>query len=548
MLPKKVTYHRNTGAQQMSVEDRTVPDVNTRQPRPTAAIEQSPTRGRRLETLGWVAVTLGAVGGSGGSAFDSPAAWLTMVVVGIALTVAGVWAIYRGRQHSTPVLGSLRELTPNERIVLFLRSFNDDSVFAQSAATRFRGLGPALWSDTTTAADVRTEEQQIAAAVAPFGRMVALGSPDDSLPALGAARAYASDDTWRSEVFAALGHAECVVLAAGSSRNLAWEVDQVVRADCPARLVLTVGHDQEQYARFRNALGSMFPRGLPAYPAVSLRQRLLRARSVRAVIWFDNDWTPHMQVLAGWIPFIGFAGRTQRTVRRSLGNVFRRAGLPTRVTPTIPRPAAVPVSITLLLSFYSLPLLFAVIAIRLFEKQLAGWVDGGSDARDLLSTFSGILFLILASILLTLGVVLGIWAWRMWRGGPLAITLARVWGVSLAVGMCVSLLGPSPSQDDQGSGPVSSSSSQQGSSDATEGGLFDDEYTSSPSESEWDSSDSSDSSAVITATDGETDTDIPEFPELLPLIPLLLCYLCFPLGVSYLLTRRDVREWVDSRL
>ncbi|MFH8349947.1 hypothetical protein [Streptomyces sp. NPDC018045] len=408
-------------------------------------IEQSPLRGRRLGALGWIALTLGS--GCLGIRFGNATDWggWGLLAAGVALVVAGVWGVLRGRRHLTPVLTSLQGLPADERIVLFLRAFSDDTGFSRVAALRWFLL--LFTSLLPTPAHLRTEEDQVGRAVAPFGRMVALGRPSDRLPRLGAERSYASDETWRAEVLAALDRAALVLLVAGAGRSLAWEVDQVVGRDDPTRLVLVVSRDRNQYARFRQALGGRFPNGLPDHPPARMRHRLLRGRYVRAAIWFDGDWTPHWEMLDGRFPLIGLARRTQRALPRALRTVYRRAGVPTRVTPTTPRPWAVKLSVPLIAAFWLIPVALPVLAAILAKAvgaALTDALDGTSGASaDAVTDASGDSFTLghdNAFDLLSTAWPMWLWVavvaafgYRVWRGGPYVIMMARIQGVFVPV-------------------------------------------------------------------------------------------------------------------
>jgi hypothetical protein len=454
--------------------------------RPVARIEQSPRRGRWLSILGWLAVAFAGAGASlAGSSLvpegKQAALWIVAVLV---LIVVGTWAVIRGRRHLTSVLPGLGALPPGERIVLFLRAFSDDAGFSKVPAFRsarsLLGYGP-------TPADVRTEEDQVARAVAPFGRMVALGSPSDRLPHVGADRSYASDEHWQSEVLAALDRANLVLLVARPGPSLAWEVEQVVRRNDPARLIILVTRDQHQYARFRESLGAFFPRGLPGYSKA--RIRILRRGHARAAIWFDNDWTPHLEVLRGGFPLIGFARRTQRALPRALRYVYQRAGVPLRLKPTVSRPRAVKFSVALVVAFW-----FGTGVCYAAPFGLAASAAGDSQPLVLL-----ILQNYLPLLLIQLP-VLGLWLYRVWRGGPVAITMIRVHGVFIGIGLLVVVVMTM--------------------AQATQSVLV---------------------SAVLLSALGLT-----WFLVLLVAV-LLIGVLGLP-AVTLLLVRQDVREWIDSRL
>ena len=60
-----------------------------------------------------------------------------------------------------------------------------------------------------------------------LGPFVALGSPEDYVPPMGALREYANDDTWQQE-FDRLAHkSRCIVAEVGSSDNVRWELEHV---------------------------------------------------------------------------------------------------------------------------------------------------------------------------------------------------------------------------------------------------------------------------------------------------------------------------------
>jgi hypothetical protein len=125
--------------------------------------------------------------------------------------------------------GRVTGLTDAQSSVLYLRSFAEDSVTAES---RPRGLNKFLSA-------LKTEEEQLAAAVAPVGPLVAIGRPGETLPELGALRLYVSDDQWQDVVIRWLKSARLVILrVAGNTEGLRWEISQAARLVPPERLVL----------------------------------------------------------------------------------------------------------------------------------------------------------------------------------------------------------------------------------------------------------------------------------------------------------------------
>ncbi|SFM56292.1 hypothetical protein SAMN05421805_101715 [Saccharopolyspora antimicrobica] len=263
----------------------------------------------------------------------------------------------------------------------------------------------------------------MARSVAPFGRMVALGKPGDRLPRTGAERAYATDEQWQDEILAALDRANLVLLAAGPGQSLEWEVRQVVARGAPGRLAVVITRDQHQYEDFRNSVGHLFPKGLPEHPPVRIRGKLFRSRYVRALIWFEPDWTPHLQKLNGRFPRIG--------VPRGLR--------PPGDRPTKPRPAVVTACVATFASFWpcaELAYLVVPVAIGMFGLG-PGEVTGllaltGNPTLD--TVFP------LTALTLLWAIPLVLWMRRALRGGPVAVLMLQIMSIFTGFVLLLSLV------------------------------------------------------------------------------------------------------------
>ncbi|MFF8963189.1 hypothetical protein ACF1BK_10630 [Streptomyces globisporus] len=391
-------------------------------------------------TTGWLLIILGAVWPE----FLVPDGFGWGIAAGLArlsLLVTGARLIHRGRQHTVPLLPSLQELPANQRVVLFLRSFKEDHMFSRSPWVLLSGGDP-------TPLDLLCEEDEIGRAFSPFGKMIALGSTSDRLPRLGSERHYASDGTWQAEVQAALSRSALVVLAVGAGRGLAWEVNELVTRYNPMRLVLLVNRDHQQYDQFRHSLGGFFPRGLPDYGAKRRNYHLPLSRYVRAAIWFDADWTPHWENLKPGIPLFN-RHRTRRALPRALRKVYERARLPLRSASTVPRPGAVKFSAALISLFLLGPASLFVLSTfgllsNMSESEIRERASGDPVETDFVNRFfehhdqgdalftgvAGKLFEV--SFLLIMIALFAIFVYRVWQGGPTAVTVARIASVSLS--------------------------------------------------------------------------------------------------------------------
>lgn len=383
--------------------------------RPAARIRQHRLWGRFLKVLGNIGLVIGA--GAGVDAWRAMhthpvtfglAPWPVELCVSAVTLMGGRWAVRQGQRHQEPVLRSMETLPDDEEIVLFLRAFADDKGLASIPS------GPPR--DAPWLSMPLTEEQQIGRATAPFGRLVALGRPSDKLPQAGAARHYASDHAWQTEVLTAMDRASLILLVCGPGRSLRWEAEQVVARNEPERLVLIGVRDAAQYASFKVANQDLFPKGLPdkfsAPPSGGHRAPTF----VCMVIWFDTDWTPHPVTLGAEDPDV----RVRKLIKvdawietafpLAMRQVFLRAG---RLIPGLPaeriyrRPAAVK----------------AAAAIYLLSlADLFFWGGGPADMGMVPAACLMLMFF-----------------FRVWQGGHLAVLFAYTFSME---GAFVCLLFP----------------------------------------------------------------------------------------------------------
>jgi hypothetical protein len=135
-----------------------------------------------------------------------------------------------------------------------------------------------------------TYEERLARTLRKVGRLVAVGDPTEGLPLLGAARTYATDEDWQERVDELTARASVVLLHAGESAGLGWEVRHVIELGAPERLILSLPLDagrkepsrQERYDAFRRTFGDVFPRPL------------LEKIGHCQFLYFDADWTPRL--------------------------------------------------------------------------------------------------------------------------------------------------------------------------------------------------------------------------------------------------------------
>lgn len=161
--------------------------------------------------------------------------------------------------------------------VLFLRPFDKDSGWdgaASFSVYRPRTWRKALLLTPTNLTALFLEmtgrnsfEQVLAFVTRKIGPMVAIGEPGNP-PILGAKNIYVGDDNWQEEVIELAQRSKLVVLTAGTSPRVLWEVGTVVEQVPPQRLLLNIpgstrGERKENYEKFSQAAQGLFPFGLP---------------------------------------------------------------------------------------------------------------------------------------------------------------------------------------------------------------------------------------------------------------------------------------------
>jgi hypothetical protein len=240
--------------------------------------------GRLLIVMGYVGVVLGTVGVCALAIEASrPDIRLGATAGGALLFLGGRIAILRGRKLMLVSAPVAHPRGDNPRgPVLYLRSFQDDPLTARIPPTP----------------RIQTEEEMLANVLRDVGPVTAIGRPGEPLPELGASRFYVSNAEWQQAVTDLLRRAVLVVARAGATDGLRWELEQIVRRVDPARLVLLLPFQGDEYETFR-ARAAIFPHGLPERFTIGAWTRgELDGLSLYALVRFDEDWTPNLVKLS----------------------------------------------------------------------------------------------------------------------------------------------------------------------------------------------------------------------------------------------------------
>jgi hypothetical protein len=124
--------------------------------------------------------------------------YCVLILGAILLPLASVKCFVHAKRLRSP---SALEILASERRppVVYFRPFTADV-----------GAKPRRFDSTT-------EEEAIAYALNDIGPLVAIGTPEETLPSLGAARMYVDNEKWREAALDLLGRAAVVIMRIGST-------------------------------------------------------------------------------------------------------------------------------------------------------------------------------------------------------------------------------------------------------------------------------------------------------------------------------------------
>ena len=130
-------------------------------------------------------------------------------------------------------------------------------------------------------------ERALERALRPLGPVVAVGEPGERIPPVGAARLYITNEHWQEVVRQLITQAQVVVMRIGDTEGWWWELEQLVKANDPTKLVMFLPPGDrfdillsDNYEKFRLRADTILPRALPD-------------NANGLFICFKDDWPPY---------------------------------------------------------------------------------------------------------------------------------------------------------------------------------------------------------------------------------------------------------------
>ena len=138
-------------------------------------------------------------------------------------SLLGFFLLLRARRYFQVDADSLLAVDQRPPI-LFLRSFDDDE------KQKFFTAEKALLDFSL--------ETRLSNHFSRFGPFIAIGSPKEAVPQLGASRVLLSDEEWQPRVIGWMREAELIIMYSGKTHWVNWELRQIVENGCATRLIL----------------------------------------------------------------------------------------------------------------------------------------------------------------------------------------------------------------------------------------------------------------------------------------------------------------------
>lgn len=231
---------------------------------------------------------------------------------GAAVCIVGGRAFHRGRRHVATLAAAAAISKFSARPILLLRPFSEDE---RNVGGFYELMFAKTWGDS------RNFENRIVPLLARIAPVTAIGKPDEVITPRGAFREYVTEDEWRRRFFELTASAQLIVWMAGTSREVIWEFEQLLRKNRPRELVMVLPYIGMPL-KVRRAHWRALCEAVNPYLIHALPEQIGKA----LVVIFDERWVPSLIE-----PKVGLLERALNPVfwpraERALENAVRQLG------------------------------------------------------------------------------------------------------------------------------------------------------------------------------------------------------------------------------
>jgi hypothetical protein len=255
--------------------------------------------GIALEALAWLLLPIGLVV----LAFLNLV--LGLIITGIIFVVLLTQFFKIRRLAKRYRFNAIKRLQDDSRCpVLYLRSFLHDQ-------TTYSGRR-----------DRSTPEEFLVSVFNNIGPVVAVGSPGEELAPLGAIRVYFRNEEWKEKVQTLMSISEFVVINAGYSTGLEWEMATAAQHVKPERLLISFAFWHTLKKSDLRTAYEVFKMQATRILGVTLPDNIENI----LLIYFNHEWKPGFIRLGGWKKFF-YGGISAPAIRESLRPFLKERGI-----------------------------------------------------------------------------------------------------------------------------------------------------------------------------------------------------------------------------
>ena len=221
--------------------------------------------------------------------FNSKFSMFIPLALGVLSGLLGSYLVYREviviffrarRSAKRFRLNNFSQLAKNKKNpILYLRSFNDDK------------------SEEFSRQTLKTYEEDFAFALNSIGPVIAVGKQFDDISPLGATRIYLKTEEWQENVKRLMQISQLVVLNAGTSKSLLWEIETALKEVNPHKILISFLSWQEFDDEFRQVEYQQFKKSIEQIAnEAEISPKIIFPDSVENAKFmvFDNEWKPKL--------------------------------------------------------------------------------------------------------------------------------------------------------------------------------------------------------------------------------------------------------------
>lgn len=197
------------------------------------------------------------------------------------------------RRSKRQAFNSKEELCKDPRApVLYLRPFHLDPPELPSIILPFRTP-----SEHLKHLSGGSPEEALTELLRQLGPVITVGKPGEELPQLGAIRLYFNDEDWQEKVTALMTLSQLVVIQPGYTEGLEWEMSLAKAHLQHYRLLFSFVCWRTLRKEPRQREYEIFKLSFERIYCISLPEQIGSA----LYLYFDHDWTPHLDYEGGYV-------------------------------------------------------------------------------------------------------------------------------------------------------------------------------------------------------------------------------------------------------